>query len=144
MSEEPDPKLEALLASLEPPYRSRGEAQVGRLLDRYNVPFYYEQPLLVLDRGRHRCWHPDFTLPDYNGMIIEYAGMMDVPDYAAGIRHKEQVYQANEIPVLFVYPEDLKGPNWPETLYHRIEEAGQQALRRQSAYISDQAAQPYR
>ena len=70
--------------------------------------------------------------------------MMDVPDYAEGIRHKKRIYQTNDIPVLFVYPEDLKGPNWPETLYHRIEEAGQQALRRQSAYISDQAAQPYR
>ena len=39
MNEEPDPELEALLASLEPPYRSRGEAQVGRQLDRYGIPF---------------------------------------------------------------------------------------------------------
>ena len=137
MSEEPDPKLEALMASLEPPYKSRGEAQVGRLLDRYNVPFYYEQPLLVLDRGQHRCWHPDFTLPEYNNLIIEYAGMLDVPDYAAGIRHKQRAYDANEIPALFVYPQDLKGPNWPEKLYHQIEEAGRwafQAHRQYSAY----------
>jgi len=143
MKEEPDPELEALLAALEPPYKSRGEAQVGRLLDRYGVPFFYEQPTLIYDRGRHNLWHPDFTLPDYNGMIIEYAGMPDVPDCAAGIQHKVGAYKANGIPALFVYPEDLTGPPWPEKLYERIEEAGQQTLRKQSAYIGGQPAQPY-
>ena len=54
----PDPALEERLAGLEPPYRSRGEAQVGRLLDRYGIPFFYEHPLLVLDRGHYRVWHP--------------------------------------------------------------------------------------
>jgi len=75
------PRLEDRLGPLEPPYKSRGEAQVGRLLDRYGIPFFYEQPTLVLDRGRHRLWRPDFTLPDYNGLVVEYAGMPDVPDY---------------------------------------------------------------
>ena len=56
--EPPDPELEERLAELEPPYRSRGEAQVGRLLDRYGIPFFYEHPLLVLDRGHYRVWHP--------------------------------------------------------------------------------------
>ena len=54
----PNPALEERLAGLEPPYRSQGEAQVGRLLDRYGIPFFYEHPLLILDRGRHRVWHP--------------------------------------------------------------------------------------
>ena len=48
----PDPVLEDYLAKLEPPYKSRGEAQVGRLLDRYGIPFFYEQPLIVYDRGK--------------------------------------------------------------------------------------------
>jgi hypothetical protein len=55
---QPDMELEERLRALEPPYRSRGEAQVGRLLDRYGIPFFYEQPLVVLDRGRHRLWQP--------------------------------------------------------------------------------------
>jgi len=116
------------LAQHEPPYRSRGEAQVGRLLDRYGIPFLYEQPTVIYDRGRNRVWHPDFTLPQYNSLIIEYAGMPDVPDYAAGIRHKQRAYQANEIPAMFIYPQDLTGPRWPDQLVERIYQAGEQAL----------------
>jgi hypothetical protein len=103
----PNARLEDRLHPLEPPYRSRGEAQVGRLLDREQIPFLYEQPTLIYDRGRHRIWRPDFTLPTYGGLIVEYAGMMDVPDYAAGIEHKAATYRSNEIPAVFVYPEDL-------------------------------------
>ena len=57
-------------------------------------------------------------------MVVEYAGMPEHPDYMAGIRHKERVYAANEIPALFVYPDDLRGPAWPEGLVKRIEQAG--------------------
>ena len=113
-------RLEDRLGPLEPPYRSRGEAQVGRLLDRYGIPFFYEQALLVYNRYRYRIWHPDFTLPTYNGQIIEYAGMPDVPEYMAGIRHKKRVYAANEIPAMFIYPDDLKVPQWPEKILERI------------------------
>jgi hypothetical protein len=89
----PNARLEDRLHPLEPPYRSRGEAQVGRLLDREQIPFLYEQPTLIYDRGRHRIWRPDFTLPTYGGLVVEYAGMMDVPDYAAGIEHKIAAYR---------------------------------------------------
>ena len=37
------PRLEDVLGPNEPQYKSRGEAQVGRLLDRYDIPFLYEQ-----------------------------------------------------------------------------------------------------
>ena len=122
-------RLEDRLDPLEPPYRSRGEAQVGRLLDRYGIPFFYEQPLLVLDRGRYRRWHPDFTLPTYGGLILEYAGMPDVPDYMEGIRHKVRVYAANGLPALFLYPGDLQGPRWPERVVDTIRRAGSSTLR---------------
>jgi hypothetical protein len=79
------------------------------VLDRAQIPFLHEQPTLIYDRGRHRIWRPDFTLPTYGGLVVEYAGMMDVPDYAAGIEHKIAAYDANEIPAVFVYPEDLRG-----------------------------------
>jgi hypothetical protein len=119
----PSARLEDRLGPREPPYRSRGEAQVGRLLDRYGIPFAYEQPTLVHDRGRHTIWHPDFTLPSYNDLILEYAGMMDVPHYAAGIRHKQRAYAANGLPALFVYPADLQGPRWSERVAYRIRTA---------------------
>ena len=114
-------RLEDRLGVNEPPYRSRGEAQVGRLLDRYGVPFFYELPTLIYDRGQHRICHPDFTLPTYDGLVVEYAGMMDVPSYAAGICHKRRTYKANGIPALFVYPRDLTGPHWSNRLVERLQ-----------------------
>jgi hypothetical protein len=113
-------RLEDRLAPHEPPYKSRGEAQVGRLLDRYGIPFFYEHPLVVYDRGRYRTWHPDFTLPEHGRLIVEYAGMPDVPDYAAGIRHKKDVYAANRVAAVFIYPKDLSMPGWPQTIADRI------------------------
>ena len=67
--------MEEGIGPLEPPYKSRGEAQMGRLLDRYELPFFYEQPTLIYDRGRHHIWHPDFTPPQYNGLVVEYAAL---------------------------------------------------------------------
>ena len=113
-------RIEDRLDPLEPPYRSRGEAKVGRLLDQYGISFFYEQPLMVFDRGKHRIWRPDFTLPSYGGLIVEYAGMPDVPDYAAGIRHKHEAYCRNQIRAAFFYPHDLRGPDWPQRALERI------------------------
>jgi hypothetical protein len=140
----PDPDLEARLATLEPPYRSKGEARVGRLLDRYGVPFFYEQPMLVLDDGGHRLLHPDFTLPTYDSLILEFAGMPDKPEYMRKLHYKQRVYRENAIPALFIYPQDLTGPSWPERLYERIVQEGQQALQGYSAVLGVQMVQPYR
>lgn len=125
MDYSPKTRLEDRLGPGEPPYRSRGEAQVGRLLDRYGIPFFYEMPTVIYDRGRFRVWHPDFTLPTYDGLIIEYAGMMDRPDYAAGIRHKAAAYARNGIPALFVYPTDLQERHWSKRMITRIQQAAQ-------------------
>lgn len=46
--------------------------------------------------------------------------MMDVPSYAAGIRHKKRAYEANRIPAVFIYPQDLTGPKWPEKTVRRV------------------------
>ena len=124
MNASPTARLIDRLAPGEPPYRSRGEAQVGRLLDRYGIPFLYEHRTVVHDRGRYHLWHPDFVLPTYDNLIVEYAGMMDIPSYATGIRHKRQVYAENGLRAMFVYPRDLTGPSWPERLVHRIYQAG--------------------
>jgi hypothetical protein len=137
-------RLEDQLGPDEPPYRSRGEAQVGRLLDRYGLPFVYEQATLIYDRGRYRRWHPDFSLPHYGGLIVEYAGMMDVPDYAAGIQHKQRVYAAHGIPAMFVYPPDLTGPAWPAQLAARIRRAGDEALQPRRGWTYRPRRSPYR
>ena len=124
MDYSPNVRLEDRLGPDEPPYRSRGEAQVGRLLDRYGIPFFYEMPTVIYDRGRFRVWHPDFTLPTYGNLIVEYAGMPDRPAYMDGVRHKQQAYRANAMSVLFLYPRDLQGRLWPRRALRSIEHAG--------------------
>ena len=59
-------------------------------------------------------------LPHHGGLIVEYVGMPDLPDYMEGIRHKERVYAANGLPALFLYPDDLRGPGSPEVIERRI------------------------
>jgi hypothetical protein len=115
-----DPELEERLAALEPLYKSRGETQIGRLLDRYDIPFFYEMPLVVLDRGQYRLWHPDFTLPEYGGLIVEYDDMPNLPEYAAGTRYKQQVYADNGVNALFLCPDDLQGADWLAEIMERI------------------------
>ncbi|MFC1805875.1 hypothetical protein ACFL09_02720 [Planctomycetota bacterium] len=81
--------------------------------------------MLVYDRGRYRIWHPDFMLPSYDGLIVEYAGMPDIPEYMAGIRRKEQVFHSHRIPAVFIYPWDLEGSHWPEHVMGRIDDVYQ-------------------
>ena len=65
----------------------------------------------------------------------------DVLEYMQGLQHKQQVYRDNGIPAMFVYPQDLTGPLWPDRLYRRIESAGQQSLRRQGYVHAEPARQ---
>ncbi len=117
-------ELEARIAALEPAYHSEGEARIGRALDRYRVPFLYDQPVVILNRDRYEVWHPAFTLTEQNGVVIEYAG---APESAAALQQKESVYRANGMSGLVVYPADLASPAWEERLYERIERAAEQA-----------------
>ena len=124
----PDYLLEDSLAKLEPPYKSRGEAQIGRLLDRYGISFFYEQPVIVQHRGQYAIGHPDFTLPAHDNLIVEYAGMPDREQYMAGIAYKEKVYKSNGIPAAFVFPSELTAPDWSERFYEKLREFCPQPL----------------
>ena len=66
-------------------------------------------------------------------MTFWHAGMPDVPEHIAGIRYKEVVYKANEMPAMFIYPQDLQGPRWPETLIQRVDHLVEQASDRPDA-----------
>lgn len=115
--------LDDQLEELEPPYESPAQRQIGRTLDQYGIPFFYRQPALVYDDGSHRIWHPDFTLPGYNGLVVEYAGAGD-PRQLAHVQRKRDVYALNQIPAVFVYPGDMLTPGWQERLAERAAEAG--------------------
>ena len=101
------------------PYQSHGEKQIASFLDWHKIPFLYEHPLAIIDRGKTRLWYPDFQLPTM-GVLIEYGGRLSDPEYAQAWQRKKQVYLENRLsPVMFT-ASDLQG-NWPRELARRIE-----------------------
>jgi len=101
------------------PFKSWGEAQIDRCLQRHGVPHLYEHPLAVIDRGHTRIWYPDFQLPGY-GVLIEYGGRCGDSDYENGWRHKAETYRANGYDAIMLRREDLRGA-WPRKLLGSIE-----------------------
>ena len=108
------------ISELDPPYRSRQEAQLGRMLDRYGIPFFYDQPVLVYHDGRHEIVKPAFTLPTYAGLVVEYA------EEAEDTHRRQRMYHDNGIAAVIVQPEDLQGFRGPDSLLERIEGAAGQ------------------
>jgi len=102
-------------------FKSEGETQIARLLDRYGIPYRYEPPVAVEDRGKVRLWYPDFRLSGH-GLLIEYAGVQDDPAYETVLRKKQAVYEANGLTALVWRPDLFRG-DWPTRALDRIEEA---------------------
>jgi len=111
--------LDDQLEELEPPYESPAHRQIGRALDQYGIPFFYRQPTLVYDDESHHIWHPDFTLPRYNGLVVEYA-CAGQPHRDAYLQHQRDIYALNQIPAVLVYPGDMVTPGWQERLVERV------------------------
>ena len=115
-----DEELNEMLSELDPPYESKEELKIGRLLDQYGIPFFYKQPTIIYDQGRNEIWKPTFTLLPYGGLVIDYvptSGQHQV----GGLLRREQIYQHNQIPAVLLGPEYLTEPNWEQLLYRRIE-----------------------
>lgn len=107
-----------MLAELDPPYESREELKIGRMLDQYGLPFFYEQPTVIYNDGKNEIWHPTFTLPQYGAMVVDYvpgSGQMTGP-----ILKREGIYQYNQIPAVLLGAKDLDKSNWAEYLYAKI------------------------
>ncbi len=102
-----------------PAFRSEGEAQIGRCLDRHGIAYLHEHPLAVVDANMVRLWYPDFQLP-HHGLVVEYGGRLDDPCYAEGWQHKHEVYRTNGIDALMLTPNDLRG-DWPRHLLDSID-----------------------
>lgn len=100
-------------------FRSEGERRVAATLDRYGIPFVYEQSVTVNDNGKTRTLRPDFYLP-HLGVYIEYYGRAGDADYDLRTSRKEAAYAANGIRVLPVYPWDLC-QDWPGSLLNYLE-----------------------
>jgi len=100
-------------------FKSWGEEQIARLLDRNSIPYLYEHPLAVVDQGKVKIWYPDFQLPGY-GVLIEYFGRTNDADYGEGMQKKQAIYEGNGPTALLVTRQDLRG-DWPDVILHRID-----------------------
>ena len=100
-------------------FKSRGEVQIARFLDRNRIAYQYEYPLAVRDRGHTRIWYPDFQLPEY-GLIIEYFGVNGQRSYDEQARHKMQVYKQAGIEGIFLTEAVFQG-DWPGRVLGQIE-----------------------
>ncbi|MBN2316299.1 MAG: hypothetical protein JXM79_20390 [Sedimentisphaerales bacterium] len=118
-NETEEPKLEDMLTELDPPYESKEELQIGRVLDQYGIPFFYRQATIIYHKGKNDIWKPSFTLYPYGGLVIDYIPGSEQEQKDELLR-KEQIYQYNQIPAVLLGPKDLTEPNWQEMLYGKI------------------------
>ena len=128
------PDLEYYIGKLQPQYESAGQAKIGRMLDQYGIPFFYKQATLICDNGRRKIWRPDFTLPTYNNVVIDYSPNNG---HTADARSKSDVYRQNSIAALFLEQSDLAGPDWQQRLYDQLEKIYRHPL----ASLSDKSPQ---
>jgi hypothetical protein len=120
-------ELEDMLTELDPPYESKEELQIGRVLDQYGIPFFYRQATIIYHEGKNEIWKPSFTLYLYGGLVIDYAPGSEQEQKDELLR-KEQIYRYNQIPAVLLGPKDLVEPNWEELLYGKIEKTYKQAF----------------
>lgn len=97
-----------------PAYKSWGEEQIARLLDKNQIAYQYEYPLAVIDRGKTRLNYPDFRLKDF-GIIIEYFGVNGDSGYDERAKHKIEVYKQAGIDGLYLTRDSLRG-DWPKKI----------------------------
>ena len=112
-------ELEEMLTDLDPPYESVEDLRIGRLLDRYGIPFFYKQPMIVYDQSRNQISKPPFTLVSYGGAVIDYLPAIEEQQ----ILQREQLYRYNQIPAVVLGPKDLDKPNWDDQLYEKLQQA---------------------
>jgi len=101
------------------PFRSEGERQIALWLERLSIPYRYEHPMAIFDRGKVRLWYPDFLLPEY-GIVLEYAGMEKNGSYERALLHKRAVYAGLGLSVIYIHPGAFRG-FWPRRLASEVE-----------------------
>lgn len=78
--------------------RSKSEKIIADELYRYEVPYHYEKPLILRNKGKRIKLRPDFTtINRMSGKIViyEHLGMMDNPEYVDKNINKLDLYEKN-------------------------------------------------
>ncbi len=84
-------------------YRSTGEVEIAKFLDKMDIAFEYEFPIAVIDEGKTKIWYPDFYLKEYQ-MVIEYFGMYEHnEEYRQATEHKKDVFKNCGIQFVPIY-----------------------------------------
>ena len=123
----PNEELEDLLTELDPPYETKDELNVGRMLDRYGIPFFYRQATIIYNEGKNELWKPSFTLYSYGGAVVDYvAGSGE--QQQEQVLSRDRIYRYNQIPATVLGPADLDKPNWDKDLYAKLEQLYRQAF----------------
>jgi hypothetical protein len=123
----PNEELADLLTELDPPYETKDELKVGRMLDRYGVPFFYKQATIIYHEGKNEIWKPSFTLYSYGGAVVDYvAGTGGNP--REQVLNRDRIYRYNQIPAVVLGPPDLDKANWDKDLYQRLEQMSRRAF----------------
>ena len=124
-----NPELEHMLTELDPPYESKEELAIGRMLDQYGIPFFYQQPTIIYAQGKNDLWHPTFTLSRYGGLVIDYIAGPLGQDQRASILKRQEVYDYNQIPSVVLGPKYLDKAIWRELLYKKLEQRLRQSVK---------------
>ena len=114
-----------MLTELDPPYESKEELKIGRMLDQYGIPFFYKQATIIYDQGKNEIWKPKFTVFPYGGLVIDYEPGTEQKDKEELLR-REQIYRYNQIPAVLLGPQDITQPKWEELLYEKIKQESKQ------------------
>ena len=123
----PNEELEDLLTELDPPYETKDELKVGRMLDRYGIPFFYQQATIIYHEGKNEVWKPSFALYSYGGAVIDYVAGTGQDQQERRLK-RDRVYRYNQIPAVVLGPQELDKPNWDEDLYAKLEQLYRQAF----------------
>ena len=76
--------------------RSKSEAMIAKMLKQYQIPYRYENQLIIDDMEIY----PDFTIrhPKTGELILwEHFGLLDHPDYVKKMLNKLHTYTSNNI-----------------------------------------------
>ena len=119
-----DEELDDMLTDLDPPYESKEELQIRRLLDQYGIPFFYKQPMILFNRGKNEVYKPSFTLMSYGGLVIDYVPGTDRKE----LLKREQLYHYNQVPAILVGPRSLAEPHWDRALYQKLQQTYRRVL----------------
>ncbi len=100
------------------PYETKEHKAIADTLNSYNIPFFYKQPMLVIENGKRMLEYADFFLPTYNGLAIDYI----IESNSGVFRRKKNIYQDNQIPAIVIGKKDIRKPTWASQLYSKLQQ----------------------